>query len=74
MTAEMKNITFDQIQLEAESFAVNYRKTHDVPPFPSDVQLQKYKKILNTKYSPSAFERIMDEQWDLITTRGYGNQ
>ena len=51
MTAEMKTITFDQIQLEAESFAVNYRKTHDVPPFPSDVQLQKYKKILNTKYS-----------------------
>jgi hypothetical protein len=51
MTAEMKNFSFDEIQLEAESFAANYRKTHDVPPFPSGDQLQKYKEILSTKYS-----------------------
>jgi len=49
--AEMKNFTFNEIQLEAESFAANYRKTYDVPPFPSNDQLQKYKEILNTEYS-----------------------
>jgi len=51
MATEMKSFSFNDIQLEVESFAANYRKTHDVPPFPSNDQIQKYKEILNTKYS-----------------------
>jgi hypothetical protein len=46
----MHQLTFDQIQQEAEAFAKKYRSTRDVPPLPSDQELQKYRKMLHAQY------------------------
>lgn len=51
MSSEIKNFTYDDIQREAETFAANYRKAHDVPPLPGGNRIQKYQDIIKTNYS-----------------------
>lgn len=44
-------ITYDDIQKEAVKFALEYRKDHNLPSLPSKTELEKFKLILDAKYS-----------------------
>ena len=47
----LKILTYDLIQTTAEELAKKYRQTHEVPCLPNVQVLEKYKNILNDKYS-----------------------
>lgn len=47
----MNNFTYNDIQSTAESFAIMYRQSHNVPSLPSEDELKKYKNILENNYS-----------------------
>lgn len=51
MTFKTSSFTFDDVQSAAETFAQEYRQSHQVPALPSEDELLKYKKLLNEEYS-----------------------
>ncbi|KKU92242.1 MAG: hypothetical protein UY21_C0003G0018 [Microgenomates group bacterium GW2011_GWA1_48_10] len=64
-------LTYDNIQQEAENFAAQYRKSHDVPPFPNLEQLAKYRELIDTQY-PQVVTLIKERLASVESAGGHG--